>query len=862
MLIEQIFLTFYHDKKNIGELIYKTLLFLLTSQSAFALQTLHVTLNTDNGSGGQGQPGDLRYAINQMNSSLNNAPDDYAIVFDNPGTITLAAILPLINTSPYPVNITIGNSGSTPDVTIDGNVIPNVPGGYPGFFILNGNVTIQNIQFQNMKSQGGNGGDGIAGGGGALGAGGAIYVPQSFLNGTNPAITLMNVSITNCAAIGGDGGNYIPGSMGQEGGGGGGGGYQGSGGSIFTTGSTGGGGGGGLGGSGGGVGTAYGQNKGGNGAGGGGIGARDTVSIANDGRGGEDTSNGRDGNVFSPVIQGGGSTAGSLGGLQAGGGGGGGGATPCGGGGGSQGQPGQEGIGSIPPGNAVPPSGGAGGDGGGGGGGGVVSSGSGSNNVDGGGGSGGYFGGGGGGAGVGAFDTDYSVSGGSGGTGGGGGGGGVNQSGITSANGGNSAGGGGGGGGGAGPNTNAAALGGTDQGSLGGGAGGAGAQENLGGGSGGGGSALGGAIFVDSNLNFTIKAIAGTPTTFNTSGNTVQAGAAGTVAGPGASPGTAGSALGNDIFLRSGSSLSLVADGANDLLTLGSSVTFVDDTSFGAGGTQVLVSGNGNVVYNGTTAYQGTILINNANFTVNGMIDQASVFVCRNIGLSAQRGTLSGGGTLTGSVFVNSGIISPPAGGTINLGSLTLSPADPVGGTLGSLVHIEISGGTTSSVTVNGPAALAGVLEIALDPNTVAGNYTILTSSALTGTFDSVSFVGPTPNYLLTYNTATSPNTVQFTFFGFPPPIVPPASAMGRQKKNDFGLQYEIFNLLTWTASPSPDVAGYFVYRDGAKIATVSASTLSYADHNRRKGVTYTYAVTAFDGSGTESAPINIVIIP
>lgn len=96
-------------------------------------------------------------------------------------------------------------------------------------------------------------------------------------------------------------------------------------------------------------------------------------------------------------------------------------------------------------------------------------------------------------------------------------------------------------------------------------------------------------------------------------------------------------------------------------------------------------------------------MINNANFKVNGLIDGAPIFVCRNSGFSPQRGTLSGIGTLTGDVSVNSGTISPDPGGTLTLGSLSLSSANPVSNTPGSLVHIEIdSSSTPSTVTVTG----------------------------------------------------------------------------------------------------------------------------------------------------------------
>lgn len=832
-------------------------IFLMTTHSLSALTTLTVSLSTDNNPGGIGEPGDLRYCLNSVNQDLNTTPDDYQIVFDFPMTIQLNGILPIINNSSNPVNITIGNTGSIPTVTIDGN-----SGTYGGFFIPMGNVTVQNITFQNLAAKGGNGGNGISGGGGGLGAGGAIYAPQSFLNGSNPSIILMNVAINNCSAVGGNGGNYLGLSSTGDEGGGGGGGFSGNGGSITTSGSTGGGGGGGFGGDGGDVILSTAHILGGGGGGGGGLGSRATIGVlTNLGNGGSDQNFGFDGGGYGLTITAGSGGGGISGGNSAGGGGGGDAigqfTTAGGGGGGSSGTNGAQPQGSIPPGGSAVPSGGNGGDGGGGGGGGVVITSS-TNAVDGQAGSGGYGGGGGGGAGTGAYDVAYAVSGGDGGLGGGGGGGGVDQSGTTPASGGNSLGGGGGAGGG--PSNGPTALGGTDIGSLGGGAGGTGANtvgSGFGGGGGGGGSGLGGAIFVDSNLNLTISALSGIPTIFNTTNNTTQPGTRGT-GGLGGTDGVDGSALGNSIFLRTGSSLSLLANGADDLLTLGSQVAFTDDTIFGAGGTSVFVRGNGTIIYNGTTDYPGNITVNNANFKVNGQIDTAPVFVCRNSAFSQQRGALSGTGTVNGSVFVNSGIISPDTGGTLTLGSLTLNSAGS--GALGSLVHIDIdSTSTPSLIAVNGPASLAGTLEIALDPNALPGTYTLLTSSGITGTFDFVTFTGPIPTYTLSYLPSGSPTFVQLNFTGYPASVQPPATLQGKQKINNFGFAYELYNELTWTPSPSSEVSGYFIYRDGNKIAEVNATTYTYEDHNRLKGVLYTYAVTAVN-SGNESAPVSVVI--
>lgn len=585
------------------------------------------------------------------------------------------------------------------------------------------------------------------------------------------------------------------------------------------------------------------------------------------GNGGSDQSSGDNGNGFGLTITAGAGGGGNSGGINAGGGGGGaavGGFTfSGGGGGGSSGSDGVQPQGSIPPGGAAAPSGGNGGDGGGGGGGGVVNM-LFTNGVDGEAGSGGYAGGGGGGAGIGAYDAAYTVKGGSGGFGGAGGGGGVDESGLTPAEGGNSLGGGGGGGGGV-SNGGSNPSGGSDIGNLGGGAGGFGSNTvgvGLGGGGGGGGSALGAAIFVDSGLNLTIQAIPGVPTSFNTLNNTIQAGIRG-LGGSGGSDGLDGSAVGNSIFLRSGSSLTLAAYDANDLLILGPEVAFDDDTNFGVGGTAVYVRGNGTVVYNGTTDYQGTVMINNANFNVNGAINTASISVCRNIGLSAQRGVLSGNGTLGGSVFVNSGTISPDGGQTLTLGSLALNPANPGSNTLGSLVQIEINSSSTPSVVqVNGAASLAGTLEIDLDPNANQGSYVILTSSSLTGTFDVVTFTGPTPNYELSYLPIGSPTYVQLNFLGYSVNLQPPSNLQGRQNINNFGLVYELYNVIRWAPSPSTDVNGYYIYRDGRKIATLNASTFTYQDHNRKKGVSYLYAVTAFNSAGSESSPVEILVKP
>ena len=840
---------------------FKYCIFLFIFSSLYGLTTLEVTISSDNNPGGIGEVGDLRYCLNTMNQGLNTISDDYEIIFASPMTIQLNGILPIINNSSNPVTITIGNASPASLVTLDGN-----NGSYRGFFIPMGTVIIQNMVFQNLSAKGGAGGNGISGGGGGLGAGGAIYAPQIFLNGSNPSITLRNVSIQNCSAVGGVGGNYITAftPTGNEGGGGGGG-FSGNGGSITVAGSTGGAGGGGFGGNGGNVTLSIDDQSGGAGAGGGGLGSRANRGIlSNVGHGGRDQSAGRNGNGYGLSIVAGAGGGGNSGGIRAGGGAGGGPVDRTslsgGGGGGSSGSSGTIPQGSIPPGGGSVPSGGNGGDGGGGGGGAIVLV-SFYNAIDGRAGSGGYGGGGGGGAGTGAEDPSYTVQGGLGGLGGGGGGGGVNQSGFTYANGGDSLGGGGGGGGG--PSQGITSTGGTDTGNLGGGSGGSGAASYgslYGGGGGGGGSGLGGAIFVDSNVNFTIQAISGVPTTFNTINNTTQAGIHGS-SGPGGSDGSDGSASGNSIFLRTGGFLIFSALGSDDLLTLGDQVAFSDDTVFGGTGTTVFVQGNGTVLYNGTTDYQGTITINNANFKVNGVIDSASLFVCTDINFSPQRGILSGTGLLTGTVVVNSGTVFPDSNGTLTCGSLSLNPPNPSENIIGALTHIDINAGGSSSISVTGLASLAGILEINIDPNALPGTYTILNASGITGIFDSIVFTGITPEYSLSYLPIENPTFVQFDLLGSPSNLLQsPTNFKGEQKKNNFGFVYELYNQLTWMPSPSPQTEGYFLYRNGKKIATLNSFTYSYQDHDQLYGDTVLYSLVAFDANGTISDPVTVII--
>jgi hypothetical protein len=83
-----------------------------------------------------------------------------------------------------------------------------------------------------------------------------------------------------------------------------------------------------------------------------------------------------------------------------------------------------------------------------------------------------------------------------------------------------------------------------------------------------------------------------------------------------------------------------------------------------------------------------------------------------------------------------------------------------------------------------------------------------------------------------------------------PPDSTPPTEPTGLSAPAVGSTQVS----LTWTASTdNVTVAGYNIYRDGAKLTSVAASPTSYTDVALTPGTTYTYRVSAVDEAGNES---------
>lgn len=89
--------------------------------------------------------------------------------------------------------------------------------------------------------------------------------------------------------------------------------------------------------------------------------------------------------------------------------------------------------------------------------------------------------------------------------------------------------------------------------------------------------------------------------------------------------------------------------------------------------------------------------------------------------------------------------------------------------------------------------------------------------------------------------------------------LFPPTDLQATPQVQNFGVFQENQNLITWEASPSVGIIGYYLYRNGQLIAGLVGNTLQYIDLNQNPGMNSTYTIYAVDSTGGLSAPVSIV---
>ncbi len=140
---------------------------------------------------------------------------------------------------------------------------------------------------------------------------------------------------------------------------------------------------------------------------------------------------------------------------------------------------------------------------------------------------------------------------------------------------------------------------------------------------------------------------------------------------------------------------------------------------------------------------------------------------------------------------------------------------------------------------------------------------------ALNAFSDNVSVINTTTNSVIaTVTVGDSPHSLAF---GPEVASAPgqPTNLAGRQERNEFFTQIELFNVITWSAPAGGDsvaVAVYKIYRDAALtdlIGTIDAAApLRFEDHNRKQNQVYTYFIVSESETGVASEASSIEVIP
>jgi autotransporter-associated beta strand protein len=229
-------------------------------------------------------------------------------------------------------------------------------------------------------------------------------------------------------------------------------------------------------------------------------------------------------------------------------------------------------------------------------------------------------------------------------------------------------------------------------------------------------------------------------------------------------------------------------------------------------------------------------------------------------------GTLWGFGTF-GSLarpILNQGLVEP--GDNVNPGILTL---------LGNYTQINVgtfkikapTALTASKLVVKGFVNLDGAFFFEGN-NLVAGDSIVVIDNTggpapISGKFSSFIPNLNESSAFLKANVVYTPHQVivNITAGSCVVNPLPPTDLRAHEFKNKFLTETDHIIQLKWSASPSPGVVSYNIYRNGKKIGNVKAfQPLVFNDHDRSTNRTYVYSVIAVDMNGNESIPATITV--
>ena len=86
--------------------------------------------------------------------------------------------------------------------------------------------------------------------------------------------------------------------------------------------------------------------------------------------------------------------------------------------------------------------------------------------------------------------------------------------------------------------------------------------------------------------------------------------------------------------------------------------------------------------------------------------------------------------------------------------------------------------------------------------------------------------------------------------------IVQPATSLSVvQSSTNNGIFTEYYNTFSWTASTTPTVQNYAIYRNGFLIFEVANTATQFIDHNATQNGAVTYGIVAL-GDNNEQSPM------
>lgn len=93
------------------------------------------------------------------------------------------------------------------------------------------------------------------------------------------------------------------------------------------------------------------------------------------------------------------------------------------------------------------------------------------------------------------------------------------------------------------------------------------------------------------------------------------------------------------------------------------------------------------------------------------------------------------------------------------------------------------------------------------------------------------------------------------------PPFITGLTISGMRVEDKFASQTDRINAITWTPSSDPTTFSYTLKRNGHFLASIPAiGPYVYYDHNRTRGHSDNYTLTAVNSIGTESTPVSVTI--